>query len=369
MINEKIMIKSSTFDYPVLIGENNLDNLGATVSQYCPAGKALLVTDDHIDQIYGNKVFSSLAEYFARPVKVSIRPGEESKTPAMVSLLYDRAIEEGLDRHSPVIALGGGIVGDLAGFVAATYLRGVPLVMVPTSLLAQVDSSVGGKVAVNHPHGKNLIGAIYPPRLVVIDPLVLKTLPAEQYLAGLAEVVKYGVIEDSAFFPWLENNMTKILNRQSDLLVEALAASVRSKARVVEKDEFENDYRRILNFGHTVGHALEAATSYRYFLHGEAVLIGMILAIDLALTLGLLERPTAERIRKLLDKLSVKKAPTDLTAEMVIGKLRQDKKRRDEEIVFVLPCGIGKAQMVAVRDINLVRDLIGTYLDSESRRQ
>jgi 3-dehydroquinate synthase len=249
----------------------------------------------------------------------------------------------------------------MAGFVAATYMRGVPLVMIPTTLLAQVDSSVGGKVAVNHPGGKNLIGAIYPPRLVLNDPMVLKTLPKRQLNAGLVEMIKYGIIEDGSFFAWLEDNIDHLLQNDSNYLTSAIYSSLQSKARIVETDEYELDLRRVLNFGHTIGHALETATGYRSYLHGEAVLAGMIAAVEIAGDLGLLENGSAGRIRKLLKKLPLKKAPAGLTTAAVIDKLRHDKKRRDNKIIFVLPTGIGSAAMAAIKDEQLIIKAVDNY--------
>ncbi len=361
----EIQVKTANLNYRILIGENALDEAGKSIRLLFPSTRALLVSDSNVYSLYGEKVLQSLTEQNFEGTKSLIRPGESSKVLEVASRLYDFAVEAGLDRNSPIIVLGGGVVGDLAGFVAATYLRGVPLIMLPTTLLAQVDSSVGGKVAINHPQGKNLIGAIYPPRLVIIDPLVLNTLPEQQFKAGLAEVVKYSIIADSSFFWWLEDNLKGLMKHQSAELTWAITASVKAKAKVVEEDEFEKDYRRVLNFGHTIGHALEAATDYTYYLHGEAVLIGMALAVKLAERINLLESHTAWRINNLLARLDLKKPPPDLTAEMVADKLRQDKKRRDGSIIFVLPRAIGSANMIPVNDEKLISELINLYLQQK----
>jgi len=257
------------------------------------------------------------------------------------------------------------VVGDLAGFVAATYLRGVPLVMVPTTLLAQVDSSVGGKVAVNHHRGKNLIGSIYPPRLVLIDPEVLTTLPKRQLKAGLAEVIKYGIISDHNFFAWLEVNIEQLFLLNLDLLTDAITISVLNKAKVVEADEYEKDYRQILNFGHTIGHALEAATGYRHYLHGEAVLNGMLVAVELALRLKEISNSDADRIYELIRRIGLKSAPRDLTPEAVIDKLRQDKKRLAGEIFFVMPNKVGAVSLRALKDQQLLDDVVSNLLSRQ----
>lgn len=363
MIKSEIKVRTAGFPYRVLIEKNSLETVGKTMRMLFPSDKAMLISDKNVFSLYGEKVLKTLEHEKWQVKVVQIRPGERSKTLESASKLYDAALEAGLDRNSPVIALGGGIVGDLAGFFAATYLRGVPLVMVPTTLLAQVDSSVGGKVAVNHPGGKNLIGAIYPPRVVIIDPLVLETLPERQLLAGLAEVIKYGIIRDSTLFEWLEENLDSIKKSNAHLLIHAISTSVQIKAGVVEKDEFENDYRRILNYGHTIGHALEAATGYGHYLHGEAVLVGMAAAADVAVELSMLDREHAERIQALLRRIGFKKPPADLTAEEVIGKLRQDKKRLKEELFFVLPRKIGATSIVSCNDRLLLGSVINKYLD------
>jgi 3-dehydroquinate synthase len=359
---DDIKVKSTGFIYRVLIEENSLLTLGKTMRLLFPAQKALLVSDNKVFSLYGESVVKALVSEKWQVKSVQIKPGEQSKTLNQASRLYDAALEAGLDRNSPVVALGGGVVGDLAGFVAATFLRGVPLVMVPTTLLAQVDSSVGGKVAVNHPRGKNLIGAIYPPRVVVIDPLVLCSLSDRQLLAGLAEVIKYGIIKDLDFFCWLEENLDHLIAGDNERLAQAITISVRTKAEVVEKDEYEKDQRRILNYGHTLGHALEAATGYRYYLHGEAVLIGMLAATELAVALSVLDTSSADRIRQLLSRISYKKPPAGLTAERVIDKLRQDKKRLNEDNFFILPQEIGSTKVIAVKEEQLLNKVVNNYL-------
>ena len=355
LAEEEIKVKASGTTYSVLIRENLLDSIGTLLRSRLPSSKAMLVTDTTVYSLYAEKVLRSLASEGWQVTVARIRPGERAKTMAGAMRLYDRAVEAGLDRNSPVIALGGGVVGDLAGFVAATYMRGVPLIMLPTSLLSQVDSSVGGKVAVNHPRGKNLIGSFYSPRLVAIDPLVLKTLSDRQLKAGLAEVVKYGIIMNGEFFRWLEKNINGLLNGDPEQLAEAVAVSVRAKSAVVEEDEYENDYRRILNYGHTVGHALEAATSYRYYLHGEAVIAGMAVAAGIACELGLLEKTSCDRMLRLFDKIGIKKPPADLTATDVMDKLRQDKKRKNNDLIFILPSGLGMVEVLPVNDPSLIK--------------
>lgn len=343
--------------YEILIGEGVLSRLGRYLNEN---EASAVITDQNVERLYGKALDHALKGH--RVCKIVLPPGEESKTLATVEKILSRMLDFGLRRDSRVIALGGGVVGDIGGFSASIYMRGIPYIQVPTTLLAQVDSSVGGKVAVNHPLGKNMIGAFYPPRLVIIDPAALKTLTKRHFRAGAAEVVKYGIVEDSNFFFQLEKNIDRLLSLDSKFLTAAIAASVRSKARVVEKDEYEQDYRRILNFGHTIGHALESATAYRYYLHGEAVLVGMLLAVKLAQKTSFLDNASAERINRLLTRLKIKKPPAGLTAEKVIVKLEHDKKRRSDDLVFVLPTRIGSAVMAPVNDKKMIAGILETYL-------
>jgi 3-dehydroquinate synthase len=259
--------------------------------------------------------------------------------------IYDRLITERLERKSCVLALGGGVVGDMAGFAAATYLRGVPYVQVPTTLLAQVDSSVGGKTGVDHANGKNLVGAFYQPRLVLIDVATLHTLPRRELVAGLAEVIKYGVIEDAELFRLLEMQIEKLAGMDDELLMRVIATSCAIKARVVEADEREDDYRAVLNFGHTLGHALEAVTHYTQFLHGEAVGVGMVKAAKLSQRQGYCDQATVERIVRLIEKAGL---PTDFPANVsgpdLLQAMEVDKKAAGAKIKFVMCNGIGKTK-------------------------
>jgi len=365
MDQREIKVKTASFTYRVVVEPGGIARLSRDLRLLFPSTKTLLVSDTTVYKLYGEALEKSLTDEGWQVSVALVKPGERSKNLKNAARLYDQAIEEGLDRNSPLIALGGGVVGDLAGFVAATYLRGVPLVMVPTTLLAQVDSSVGGKVAVNHHRGKNLIGSIYPPRLVLIDPEVLTTLPKRQLKAGLAEVIKYGIISDHNFFAWLEVNIEQLLLLNLDLLTDAITISVLNKAKVVEADEYEKDYRRILNFGHTIGHALEAATGYRYYLHGEAVLSGMLAVVDLALSLKEISNSDAERICKLIRRIGLKKVPQDLTPEAVIDKLRQDKKRLAGEIFFVIPNKVGAVSLRALKDQRLFDEVVSNFISRQ----
>src|SRR2546427_3260601 len=286
--------------YPIHVGEGILPRAGEFLSQAGLRGKVAIVTNPTVAQLYLDAVHEALTDAGFEMIPILIPEGEEHKNLKTLASIYDRLITERLERNSCVMALGGGVVGDVAGFAAATYLRGIPYIQVPTTLLAQVDSSVGGKTGVNHQNGKNLIGAFYQPRLVLIDVEVLPTLPRREFVAGMAEVIKYGIIEDPHLFAFLEQNLAGFLALSSELVEEIIATSCAIKAKVVEKDEREEDYRSILNFGHTVGHALEALTGYGRFLHGEAVAVGMVQAASISLSQGFCDERSLGRIRQLI---------------------------------------------------------------------
>lgn len=337
--------------YTIHIGQGLLDSSGAMLREMFRGGKAMLVTNPTVMGLYGKKVLALLEGAGFEAVPAEIPDGEEYKALSTAEHLYDLAYSRELDRKSPVIALGGGVVGDLAGFVAATYLRGVPFIQIPTTLLAQVDSSVGGKVAVNHPRGKNIIGAFYQPRVVLADLSTLKTLDAREIRAGMAEVIKYGVIADRKFFGWLEDNMERALALDPEVLEEIVSVSCRIKAEVVQEDETEQGRRAVLNFGHTVGHAVESLTGYNVYRHGEAVSIGMAAAARMAEKMGLIGRPERERLVSLLVRAGLPvTVPDYLGREELAGSMRRDKKVISSRLTFVLPTAIGKVDIF--RDID-----------------
>jgi 3-dehydroquinate synthase len=309
------------------------------------AGKVAVVTNPTVAQLYLDAVHGSLQQAGFEVVPILVPDGEEHKTFKSLETIYNRLITERCERKSCVLALGGGVIGDLAGFAAATYLRGVPYVQVPTTLLAQVDSSVGGKTGVNHENGKNLIGAFYQPKLVLIDVNMLASLPRRELVGGLAEVIKYGIIEDPQLFDELEKNVAKIIELDRELLKRVIVTSCSIKARVVEADEREEDQRAVLNFGHTLGHALEAATDYRQLLHGEAVAIGMVKAAMLSVQHGFCDQQTFERILKLVKKTGLpNEIPSGISMVNVIQSMELDKKAADGKIKFVMSQGIGKTR-------------------------
>lgn len=343
----EVRVELGPRSYPIYVASGCLGKLGRIAQEHLTGRRILVVTNPVVAGLYGKAVKQSLAEAGFQVGEAQIPDGEEYKTLATVAGLYDAAFTGGLERGDAVLALGGGVVGDVAGFLAATYMRGVPFVQVPTTLLAQVDSSVGGKVGVNHPGGKNLIGAFYQPRFVLIDPDTLATLPPREVRAGIAEVIKYGVISDAGFFSWLEANIDRLLNIEPAALEHAIAASCRIKAAVVSADETEAGLRAILNFGHTVGHALEAVTGYQRFVHGEAVAIGMVAAARLAVRLGCFEPSGADRIAGLVLRAGLPaEVPSDIAPEALLEVMERDKKVVANRLTFVLPEAVGRVRIV-----------------------
>lgn len=342
---QTLNVNLGTRSYPIHIGAGNLRQVGELLSQAGLRGSVAVVTNPTVARLYLDAVGSALKQAGFTFTPVLIPDGEEFKTVQSLQIIYDRLIAERFERKSCVLALGGGVVGDMAGFAAATYLRGVPYVQVPTTLLAQVDSSVGGKTGVNHADGKNLIGAFYQPRMVLIDVAVLRTLPRRELIAGLAEVIKYGVIEDGELFSLLEQKIAQLTELDEDLLIETIATSCAIKARVVEADEREDDYRAVLNFGHTIGHALEAVTGYTRFLHGEAVGVGMAKAAALSARHGFCDAESLLRIVQLIEKAGLPSAiPDDVSMAGLIQAMEVDKKAAGGKIKFVMCTGIGKTR-------------------------
>ena len=331
--------------YPIYVGEDILPQAGELLKQAGCGEKVGIVTDNKVAGLYLQPVEESLKRAGFKVTRLLLPAGEEHKNLQSVSAIYDQLIRERFERSSSLIALGGGVIGDLTGFAAATFLRGISYVQIPTTLLAQVDSSVGGKTGVNHQEGKNLIGAFYQPRLVLIDMGALRSLPQRELLAGLAEVIKYGIIADPQLFTLLEEKLERLLALDRELLIEAVAASCSIKAKVVKKDERESDYRSVLNFGHTVGHALESLTGYGEFLHGEAVAIGIVQAASISVREGFCDGESFERIRRLI---SLAGLPTEIPAYInpseLVQRMEVDKKSAGGKIKFVLCAGIGKTQ-------------------------
>ena len=341
--------------YSIVIGAGALQQLGEQVrAAGIKAGtKVLVVTNPVVEQHYGATALSSLKAAGFEASTLVIEAGEDQKTQATVALIHDAAFERRLERGSLIVALGGGVVGDMAGFAAASWLRGIAVVQVPTTLLAMVDAAIGGKTGVNHPGGKNLIGAFHQPRLVLIDPATLATLPEREFRAGMAEVIKYGVIGDAELFADLEaaagRDATAGLASLSAvgpaLLQTLLERSAAAKARVVAADEREGGLRAILNYGHTLGHVVEALCGYGTWLHGEAVAIGMVVAGELSLELGLWGASEQRRQRAVIAAAGLPQQWPALDPGAVLQCLQGDKKVRDGKVRFVLPTGLGSVQI------------------------
>ena len=334
--------------YPIAIGSGLLGR--ASSWDGLPSGDAMIVTNPTVGALYLQRLRDALAGRHARVLQVELPDGEEHKHWQTLNLVFDALLTAGCDRRTTLYALGGGVVGDMAGFAAASFMRGVPYVQVPTTLLAQVDSSVGGKTAINHPLGKNLIGAFHQPLRVVCDLEALTTLPDRELRAGLAEVVKYGPIADWSFFEWIEAHASDLLARDLAALAHAVQRSCEIKAAIVARDERESDVRAILNFGHTFGHAIEAGLGFGQWLHGEAVAAGMVLGASLSTRLGLIDATVAERLTALLSRLGLPTQPPNLGAERYLALMRLDKKAVSGEIRFVVLAGPGHATLHAAPD-------------------
>jgi 3-dehydroquinate synthase len=356
--------------YDILIGAGLLAAPSAW-AELPRSSTALVVSNTTVAPLYAERLHRALAPHYKRVLDVKLPDGEAHKTAEVLGLIYDELLGQACDRKTVLFALGGGVVGDMTGFAAACYMRGVPFVQVPTTLLAQVDSSVGGKTAINHPLGKNMIGAFYQPARVICDLDTLSTLPAREFSAGLAEVIKYGPIADAAFLDWIEANLDALMARDHAALMHAIQRSCEIKAEVVGEDEREGGRRAILNYGHTFGHAIEAGMGYGEWLHGEAVGCGMVMAAALSQRLGLVDAAFVERIEQLCRRAHLPVRAPDLGAERWLQLMRVDKKAEAGEIRFVLIDGkgagqVGQAHMGPAPDA-LVREVIAAYVDPALR--
>ena len=348
---ESIRVGLAERSYTIHIGCGILQLLGALCRNLQLKGSAAVITNTTIAPLYLQQVKNSL-EGEGYDVTVIVLPdGEEFKNSATVELIYDQLLSSGLDRGAFIVALGGGVVGDMAGFAAATFLRGIPFVQVPTTLLAQVDSSVGGKTGINHRLGKNLIGAFHQPKMVLIDLDTLDTLPADEYVSGLAEVVKYGVVLDRKFFDFIQAEVHAVKLRDKKALLHVVARACTIKASVVERDEREGGLRAVLNYGHTLGHAVETLAGYGVIKHGEAVAIGMAQIAKLSHLRGLASDSETKLIIKLLTNLGLPVALPEFPATEYQKIIEHDKKKRDDGVNFIFNRGIGDFVIEKVTDI------------------
>jgi 3-dehydroquinate synthase len=333
--------------YPITIGQSLLGNADLMARQI-PGRRVAIVTNTTVAPLYLERLTNSLQAAGKTVTPIILPDGEEEKNWENLMRIFDVLLTEKCDRKTTLVALGGGVIGDMTGFAAATYMRGVPFVQVPTTLLAQVDSSVGGKTGINHPLGKNMIGAFYQPQAVIADTLTLNTLAPRELSAGLAEVIKHGAIIDAEFFDWIEANIDKLMARDATAVAHAIKRSCEIKADVVRQDEREGGLRAILNFGHTFGHAIEAGLGYGNWLHGEAVGCGMVMAADLSHRLGYLDAVSKSRITALVQAAGLPVVAPDLGIERWIELMQVDKKNEAGQIKFILLKPLGTAVIMTV---------------------
>ncbi|MBN2326413.1 MAG: 3-dehydroquinate synthase [Candidatus Omnitrophica bacterium] len=347
--------------YVITVRPGLIDRVGSYAQSLGFHSPVPIITDDTVAELYGGRVKNSLEQAGFETAVLSFPAGEASKHLQTVSRLYDGLVALKPERKSGLIALGGGVPGDVAGFAAATYLRGIPFIQVPTTLLADVDSSVGGKVGVDHPGGKNLIGAFHQPKAVLIDTDALQTLDPRQIRAGLAEIIKHGVIADSDLFQTVRSNLDLLLKADGYVCGRIIPWNCRIKAGVVERDERESGLRAILNFGHTFGHAVESLTGYQTYLHGEAVALGMLLEAQLGQKMGLTPAPVVDGIRDILVQARYPLQKPGLSAEALLDGMLRDKKVEKGALRFVLPVEMGKVVVQAVTDLNVIRETWNNY--------
>ncbi|MFI9651972.1 3-dehydroquinate synthase [Guyparkeria halopsychrophila] len=331
--------------YPIFIGTGLID--GDQIARFVPSSRAVIVSNTTVAPLYAERLTQALEAADKRVDLIALPDGEQYKTLETLERIFDFLMEKQVDRKTTLIALGGGVIGDITGFAAASFQRGVPFIQVPTTLLAQVDSSVGGKTGVNHPRGKNMIGAFYQPRCVLADTGSLDTLPDRELSAGLAEVIKYGLLWDEDFLDWIETNMDALRQRDKAALTEAIRQSCLIKAEIVRQDEREGGIRALLNLGHTFGHAIEAGMGYGRWLHGEAVGAGMCMAADLSHRLDLIDTPTVQRIETLIESAGLPtRAPADLSTDRLRELMDSDKKVEEGRLRLVLLGRLGQARLV-----------------------
>ena len=332
--------------YRIVVASGALQSVGERLRELRLGSRAALVSDGAIMRLYGKTVVASLESAGFTVTTIDVPEGEAAKTLTVAEHCWDQLLTAGLDRTSTVLALGGGAVGDVAGFAAATYMRGINFVQLPTTVLAQVDASIGGKTAIDHPLGKNMIGAFHQPRLVVVDPAVARTLPEREFRSGLAEIVKHGIVLDADYFVELERDLAPLAARDLGVLERIIGGSCRLKAAVVERDEREAELRHVLNYGHTIGHALEAATGYTRYAHGEAVSLGIVAEARLARRLGVADDETTTRQERMLETLGLPVRAPSIDVEPIVSAMARDKKAKDGRVPFVLAPRIGAFRIV-----------------------
>lgn len=347
--------------YPIKVGANALECIGETANEAGFASPVAIITDFTVEPLYANIVEKSLHDAGFLPTTIVIQSGEPFKNLDTLSNIYDYMVRARIERTSGVIALGGGVIGDMVGFAAASYMRGIPFIQVPTTLLAQVDAAVGGKVGIDHKHGKNLIGAFYQPKAVIIDTLTLKTLPERQIRAGLAEIIKHGVIRDRQLFDYVANSLDNIFAIDPGTFQTLIPWNCRIKANVVEQDEREGGLRAILNFGHTIGHAIEAVAGYDVYLHGEAIAIGMLAEAQLGAKLGITPLDVVYEIHEIFKKANYPLEKPNISSEYLINSMYMDKKVSKGTLRFALPTKIGDTVIHSIDDDAPIREVWESY--------
>jgi 3-dehydroquinate synthase len=354
---KKVSVEIGGAGYEVRVGDGLLERVGLWLMEKEYSGRAVIVTDNTVSSLYADVFSRSLHNADFKVTLLEVPAGEKSKTLEMAARLYDKLTDAYAERTTPLLALGGGVIGDLAGFVAATYMRGLPLMQVPTTLLAQVDSSIGGKTAVNRGRLKNIVGTFYQPKMVVADVGVLSTLPADEFTSGLAEVIKTAAIRNANLFKFLEMNIDKVRELHPEVLEDMVLETARIKAEIVGKDEKEEGLRGILNYGHTIGHAIEAVSGFR-FKHGQAVAIGMMAAAKISRRMDLLDESEVDRLEMVIRQAGLPVAMPELDAEKVMQAMQHDKKVRNDKIRFVLLKSIGNAFISDEVEPALVREVL-----------
>ncbi len=347
----------SECSYPIHVGSGILSK-SSLILPHLLQKRVAIVTNTTVAPLYMDELQVALESHGIVSVPIILPDGEEYKNWQTLNQIFDILLTNQCERSTTIIALGGGVIGDLAGFAAATYMRGVPLIQIPTTLLSQVDSSIGGKTGINHPLGKNMIGAFYQPRMILADSATLDTLPEREFNSGIAEIIKYGLIRDPAFFDWLEQNMTKLLARNHDVLDEAIRRSCKNKVEVVAADERERGVRALLNLGHTFGHAIENAMGYGVWLHGEAVAAGTLLAAKLSKRMNLIGDVEVERIRKIYLQARLPVVIPNLDSEKYLRLMERDKKVEDGKMRFVLLKRIGEATVCSDVPISILTETL-----------
>lgn len=358
---QTVQVCAASHSYPIHIGQgllNQFDVFAPHISR-----KAAIVTNETIAPLYLEALVDLLQKNGVETFSVILQDGEQYKTHQSLNQIYDALLSHHADRKTTLIALGGGVIGDTVGFAAATYQRGIPLIQIPTTLLSQVDSSVGGKTAINHPLGKNMIGAFYQPRLVVADLDTLKTLPEREFSAGLAEVIKYAALGDADFLTWLESHIEAILNQNLPELTHIVAHCCQMKADIVAQDETEQGVRAHLNLGHTFGHAIEAQMGYGVWLHGEAVAAGMVLASVLSEKLGCVSSTETARLANLIQAARLPIVPPKLSFNQWLDTMKHDKKVDNGQMRFITLKQLGQAQITTLTDMKILEETLKPYLD------